>query len=130
MPDEQTPLDLAVAELAVPGTDHDREQLTALRDRLAAGRLRVVVAGESQRGESTLIIAQLGQAVLPMGVTPLTTVVGQLAPARWGIAAEPDPGRGRAGLTPGGRIARLSVAMGLARNAAAAADGPWFLQPT
>lgn len=32
-----------------------------------AGRLRVVVAGESQRGESTLINALLGQAVLPTG---------------------------------------------------------------
>lgn len=51
MADEQNPLDAALAELAVSGTGHDRKQLTALRDRLAAGRLRVVVAGESQRAE-------------------------------------------------------------------------------
>ena len=73
-----TDLDSAVAaaldELAALGTDQDREQIAALRDRLAAARLRVLVAGEAKRGKSTLINALLGRPVLPTGVTPLTAV--------------------------------------------------------
>ncbi|HEY7261629.1 MAG TPA: dynamin family protein [Trebonia sp.] len=65
----------ALDELAALGTDTDREQLAALRDRLDAARLRVLVAGEAKRGKSTLINALLGRAVLPAGVTPLTAVV-------------------------------------------------------
>ena len=68
-------LTAALDELAVLGTDQDREQITALRDRLEAARLRVLVAGEAKRGKSTLINALLGRAVLPAGVTPLTAVV-------------------------------------------------------
>jgi ribosome biogenesis GTPase A len=64
----------ALDELAVQGTDQDREQIAALRDRLDAARLRVLVAGEAKRGKSTLINALLGRAVLPAGVTPLTAV--------------------------------------------------------
>jgi GTP-binding protein EngB required for normal cell division len=64
----------ALDELAVLGTDQDREQIAALRDRLDAARLRVLVAGEAKRGKSTLINALLGRAVLPAGVTPLTAV--------------------------------------------------------
>jgi hypothetical protein len=64
----------ALDELAVQGTDQDREQIAALRDRLDAARLRVLVAGEVKRGKSTLINALLGRAVLPAGVTPLTAV--------------------------------------------------------
>jgi len=64
----------ALDELAALGTDQDREQIAALRDRLDAARLRVLVAGEAKRGKSTLINALLGRAVLPAGVTPLTAV--------------------------------------------------------
>ena len=64
----------ALDELAALGTDRDREQIAALRDRLDAARLRVLVAGEAKRGKSTLINALLGGAVLPTGVTPLTAV--------------------------------------------------------
>ena len=64
----------ALDELASLGTGQDREQIAALRDRLAAARLRVLVAGEAKRGKSTLINALLGRAVLPTGVTPLTAV--------------------------------------------------------
>lgn len=64
----------ALNELAALGTDRDREQIAALRDRLDAARLRVLVAGEAKRGKSTLINALLGRAVLPAGVTPLTAV--------------------------------------------------------
>jgi hypothetical protein len=40
----------ALNELAVVGSDQDRERITALRDRLEAARLRVLVAGEAKRG--------------------------------------------------------------------------------
>lgn len=74
MPDRDSPLDTALGELAVLGTERDRERLAALRDRLDAARLRVLVAGEAKRGKSTLINALLGRDVLPSGVTPLTAV--------------------------------------------------------
>ena len=64
----------ALDELAALGTSQDREQIAALRDRLDAARLRVLVAGEAKRGKSTLINALVGRAVLPAGVTPLTAV--------------------------------------------------------
>jgi hypothetical protein len=64
----------ALAELAALGTGEDRERIAALRDRLDAARLRVLVAGKAKRGKSTLINALLGCAVLPTGVTPLTAV--------------------------------------------------------
>jgi Dynamin family len=64
----------ALSELAALGTARDREQLAALRDRLASARLRVLVVGEAKRGKSTLVNALLGRAVLPVGVTPLTAV--------------------------------------------------------
>ncbi|HET6192701.1 MAG TPA: dynamin family protein [Trebonia sp.] len=67
-------LPAALDELAVLGTGQDREQIAALRARLDAARLRVLVAGEAKRGKSTLINALLGRAVLPAGVTPLTAV--------------------------------------------------------
>jgi ribosome biogenesis GTPase A len=59
----------ALGELAPLGTDRDREQIAALRERLDAVRLRVLVAGEAKRGKSTLINALLGRAVLPDLVT-------------------------------------------------------------
>ena len=67
-------LERELSELAALGTDQDREQIAALRDRLDAARLRVLVAGEAKRGKSTLVNALLGRAVLPAGVTPLTAV--------------------------------------------------------
>jgi len=74
MPDRDSPLDSALGELTRLGTERDRERLAALRDRLDAARLRVLVAGEAKRGKSTLINALLGRDVLPSGVTPLTAV--------------------------------------------------------
>ena len=67
-------LDRALEELAGLGDERDQEQIAALRDRLAAARLRVLVAGEAKRGKSTLVNALLGRPVLPSGVTPLTAV--------------------------------------------------------
>jgi len=67
-------LDRALEELAGLGDERDRGQIAALRERLAAARLRVLVAGEAKRGKSTLVNALLGRPVLPSGVTPLTAV--------------------------------------------------------
>jgi small GTP-binding protein len=60
-----------LAELADPA---DATALAALRDRLQAARLRVLVVGEAKRGKSTLVNALLGRDLLPTGVTPLTAV--------------------------------------------------------
>ena len=74
MPNSADTLAGALNDLAVLGTERDREQLTALLDRLDAERLRVLVAGEAKRGKSTLVNALLGRDLLPSGVTPLTAV--------------------------------------------------------
>jgi GTP-binding protein EngB required for normal cell division len=74
MPDGDSALAGALGELAALGTDRDREQIGALRDRLDAARLRVLVVGEAKRGKSTLINALLGAEILPAGVRPLTAV--------------------------------------------------------
>jgi ribosome biogenesis GTPase A len=74
MPSSESTLVSALAELTAWGTQRDREQLTALLDRLDAERLRVLVAGEAKRGKSTLVNALLGRDLLPSGVTPLTAV--------------------------------------------------------
>jgi GTP-binding protein EngB required for normal cell division len=74
MLDRRDVLDQVLKDLAALGSDRDREQLAALRDRLTAARLRVLVVGEAKRGKSTLINALLGLRVLPSGVTPLTAV--------------------------------------------------------
>ena len=74
MPNSESTLASALNELGVLGTERDRAQLAALLDRLAAARLRVLVAGEAKRGKSTLVNALLGREVLPSGVTPLTAV--------------------------------------------------------
>ncbi len=67
-------LDLALDGLAPLLPAPDREQLAALRERVRQGRLRVLVAGESKRGKSTLLNALLGRDVLPAGVLPLTAI--------------------------------------------------------
>ena len=64
----------ALSAVAALGTARDREQLMAVRDRMASQRLRVLVAGEAKRGKSTLVNALLDRTVLPAGVTPLTAV--------------------------------------------------------
>jgi len=64
----------ALDELDALADDAGREMIAGLRDRLQAGRLRVLVVGEAKRGKSTLVNALLGREVLPAGVTPLTAV--------------------------------------------------------
>jgi len=51
------------------------EEAQTLRSRLAEGRFYVACVGQFKRGKSTLINALLGEAVLPVGVTPVTAVV-------------------------------------------------------
>ena len=68
------PLTSVLDDLAGLAGAQDRETLVALRDRLSAVRLRVLVVGEAKRGKSTLVNALLGRQVLPVGVTPLTAV--------------------------------------------------------
>jgi hypothetical protein len=43
------PLAVALSDVAALGTDRDRDQIAAVRDRLASARLRVLVAGEAIR---------------------------------------------------------------------------------
>jgi hypothetical protein len=74
MPDGDGTLVSALSELAALGTERDREQPAALRDRLDAARLRVLAVGEAKRGKITLINTLLGRAVLLAGVAPLTAV--------------------------------------------------------
>ncbi|HTT13923.1 MAG TPA: dynamin family protein [Burkholderiaceae bacterium] len=53
----------------------DLEACRRLKARLAEGVFNLVVAGEFNRGKSSVINALLGAAVLPVGVVPLTSVV-------------------------------------------------------
>ncbi len=47
----------------------------SLRARLEAGRFNMAFLGQHKRGKSSLIDALVGDAVLPVGVLPVTTVV-------------------------------------------------------
>ncbi len=64
----------ALASLSALAGASDRAVLAGLRGRLREQRLRVLVVGEAKRGKSTLVNALLGRAVLPVGVTPLTSL--------------------------------------------------------
>ncbi len=59
-------------ESAAPRIVSAADELTA---QLAGGRFYLACVGQFKRGKSTLINALLDEAVLPMGVLPLTTVV-------------------------------------------------------
>ena len=50
-------------------------QARALEQRAAEGRFFVACVGQFKRGKSTLLNALLGEAVLPVGVVPVTAVV-------------------------------------------------------
>lgn len=80
-------LTAALAIVSQLGTSRDRERLAAVRDRISAQRLRVLIAGEAKRGKSTLVNALLGQSVLPSGVTPLTAVATTV---RYGYESHAD----------------------------------------
>ncbi|HEY7324305.1 MAG TPA: dynamin family protein [Streptosporangiaceae bacterium] len=70
----QTSIRAAIDQLEELADGGYGEALAALRDRLTAARLRVLITGEAKRGKSTLANALLGREVLPAGVTPLTAV--------------------------------------------------------
>ncbi len=62
-----------VADLG-PEYDHGRRRLLVLKDRLIQGRFHLAVLGQFKRGKSTLLNALTGEAILPVGVVPLTAV--------------------------------------------------------
>ncbi len=82
---ERTSIRAVLDQLDELAGEADRHELAALRDRLDAARLRVLVAGEAKRGKSTLANALLGRAVLPAGVTPLTAVPATVVHAPDGL---------------------------------------------
>ncbi|MCW7755030.1 dynamin family protein [Desulfobotulus sp. H1] len=51
---------------------HYGENLSHLNQRLCEGRFHLAVLGQFKRGKSTLLNALAGEAILPMGVLPLT----------------------------------------------------------
>jgi GTP-binding protein EngB required for normal cell division len=57
------------------GAEHIATDAIELRDRLLQGRFYVACVGQFKRGKSTLLNALIGQAVLPVGVVPVTAVV-------------------------------------------------------
>jgi ribosome biogenesis GTPase A len=64
-----------------------------LADRFATGRFLIAVVGEFKRGKSTLVNALLGEAVVPTGVLPLTSVATELAYGDPGAVVEFLDGR-------------------------------------
>jgi len=52
-----------------------RDEIRHEAERLATGRLNVVVVGHFKRGKSSLLNAIIGRPVLPVGVTPVTALV-------------------------------------------------------
>ena len=66
----------AVLPIAHAHGDEQREQqIRGLLTRLAAGRFQLAVIGQFSRGKTTLMNALLGEAYLPTGALPMTSVV-------------------------------------------------------
>jgi hypothetical protein len=64
-----------LAELADSfGAEHAAHDARSLAERVAEGRFFVVCVGQFKRGKSTLLNALAGEAILPAGVVPVTTV--------------------------------------------------------
>jgi hypothetical protein len=57
------------------GDDQRERQIRTLLTRLAAGRFQLAVIGQFSRGKTTLMNALLGEAYLPTGALPMTSVV-------------------------------------------------------
>lgn len=57
-----------------PEFQHYHRNLIDLRDRFSEGRFHLAVLGQFKRGKSTLLNALTGEAILPVGVVPLTAV--------------------------------------------------------
>ncbi len=73
-----SPLEALLAQAAdtvssiAAGFDRHGRQLSNLHRRLSEGRFHLAVLGQFKRGKSTLLNALVGEAVLPVGVVPLT----------------------------------------------------------
>lgn len=66
----------AVLPIARAHGDEQREQqIRTLLARLASGRFQLAVIGQFSRGKTTLMNALLGEACLPTGALPMTSVV-------------------------------------------------------
>jgi len=66
----------ATLHIARGYADAQREQeARQLLERLVSGRFQLAVAGQFSRGKTTLLNALLGEAYLPMGAQPMTSVV-------------------------------------------------------
>ena len=70
--------DLASSIGARSLTDRVRSEII---DKLAGGRFHLVVVGEFNHGKTTFVNALLGEAVLPVGVTPTTAIIHHIV---WG----------------------------------------------
>lgn len=71
---------LALGNIAAEmGMTGERDVLQAAARRLEGNRFSLAVCGVLKNGKSTLINSLLGEAVLPMGVTPQTAVVTYLS---------------------------------------------------
>lgn len=57
----------------------DRDACLALKEKLCSHTFNILVVGQFNRGKTTLINALIGQALLPVGVIPLTSVVTVLS---------------------------------------------------
>lgn len=55
-----------------PDFKHYQRNISLLKDRFAHGLFHLAVLGQFKRGKSTLLNALAGEAILPMGVLPLT----------------------------------------------------------
>lgn len=79
MPSELEDLKARAEELArSAGGRPEALRARRLAERLGAGRFVIAVVGEFKRGKSTLVNALLGEAVLPIGVLPLTAIATEL----------------------------------------------------
>lgn len=56
------------------GAEQVQEESKGLAERVMEGRFYVAVIGQFKRGKSTLLNALVGDAILPTGVVPITTV--------------------------------------------------------
>ena len=71
----------AAVATALAATSEEKALLADLSARQRRRRLRVLVAGEANRGKSTLVNALLGRDVLPTAIRPLTSVATRVTAA-------------------------------------------------
>jgi GTPase Era involved in 16S rRNA processing len=64
-----------VASELGPQFEHHSRKLNELAGRFSEGRFHLAVLGQFKRGKSTLLNALTGEAILPVGVVPLTAAL-------------------------------------------------------